>query len=217
LDWRETGRGIAASAESGSTGAVTRSGRSALRLAAVAVVVVLSPVVVAAGGAEAKPATKGRSVVLIGDSVMAALHPGYTNAANKVIAAAGWKVVIDAKVNRNTAQGAQVAHARRAQETDSVVVMLGHNDGATPTVFQRRATAVLQQLKGVPHVYWLTMREPRYAGANRVLRSLTGQYKNLRLIDWAHQIKSGWTAKDGLHLNGAGATGMAALILAALQ
>jgi lysophospholipase L1-like esterase len=195
---------------------VTRSGRSALRLAAVVAVVVLSTVV-AAGGAEAKPAAKGRSVVLIGDSVMAALNPDYTNAAKKVIGAAGWKVVIDAKVNRTTGQGAQVAQARRAEETDSVVIMLGHNDGATPSVFQHRASLVLQQLKGVPHVYWLTMREPRYAGANRVLRSLAGQYKNLRLVDWAHQIKSGWTAKDGLHLSGAGATGMATLILASLH
>jgi lysophospholipase L1-like esterase len=195
---------------------VTRSGRSVLRVVVVAVVV-LAGLVGTTGGASATAAAKGRSVVLIGDSVMAALNPTYTNAANKVIGAAGWKVVIDAKVNRTTAQGAQVAQARRAQETDSVVIMLGHNDGGTPSVFQGRATAVLHQLKGVSHVYWLTMREPRYAGANRVLRSLTAQNKNLHLVDWAHQIKPGWTAKDGLHLNGAGASGMAALILASLR
>jgi lysophospholipase L1-like esterase len=158
-----------------------------------------------------------RRVVLIGDSVMAALNPGYTNAAVKVIGAAGWNVLIDARVNRTTAQGADVAKARRAQETDSVVVMLGHNDGATPSLFTRRATALLEQLKRVPRVYWLTMREPRYAGANQVLRALGQRYGNLRLIDWAHAVKPGWTAKDGLHLNGAGATGMAMLILGSLR
>jgi lysophospholipase L1-like esterase len=158
-----------------------------------------------------------RRVVLIGDSVMAALNPGYTNAAARVIGAAGWNVIIDARVNRSTAQGADVAQARRAQETDSVVVMLGHNDGATPSVFSRRATAVLEQLKRVPRVYWLTMREPRYAGANQVLRTLAPRYRNVRLIDWAHTVKPGWTAKDGLHLNGDGATGMAMLILSSLR
>ena len=181
------------------------------------VAAVLGGVVAIGGPAGANAPPRPRTVVLIGDSVMAALNPGYTNAAAKVIGGAGWKVVIDAKVNRTTSQGADVARARRAQETDSVVVMLGQNDGATPSVFQRRAAAVMQQLKTVPHVYWLTMREPRYAGANQVLRAMTAQYRNLRLVDWAHRIQPGWTAKDGLHLTGAGATGMARLILASLN
>jgi lysophospholipase L1-like esterase len=179
--------------------------------------VVLAGLVAATGGASATAPTRIRRVVLIGDSVMAALSPGYTNAAAKVIGAAGWNVVIDARVNRTTVQGADVARARRAQETDSVVLMLGHNDGATPSVFTRRATAVLEQLKRVPRVYWLTMREPRYAGANQVLRALARRYPNLRLIDWAHTLKPGWTAKDGLHLNSAGATGMATLILSSVR
>jgi lysophospholipase L1-like esterase len=186
-------------------------------LRAVAVAAVLALVVATGAPAGAKASARQRSVVLIGDSVLAALSPSYTNAAARVIGGAGWKVVVDAKVNRTTAQGADVARARRAQETDSVVVMLGQNDGATPSVFQRRAALVMQQLKTVPHVYWLTMREPRYAGANRVLRTMTAQYRNLRLVDWAQRVQPGWTAKDGLHLNGAGATGMARLILASLS
>jgi lysophospholipase L1-like esterase len=179
--------------------------------------VVLAGLVGGTGGASATAPSRPRRVVLIGDSVMAALNPDYTNVAAKVIGAAGWNVLIDAKVNRTTAQGAQVARARRSQETDSVVVMLGHNDGATPSVFSRRATAVLDAVTRVPHVYWLTMREPRYAAANRMLESLATRYPNVRLIDWAHQIKPGWTAKDGLHLNGAGAAGMAKLILVSLR
>ena len=195
---------------------MTRTGRGSFR-AVVVTAVVLAGLVATTGGASATAPTKTRRVVLIGDSVMAALNPGYTDAAAKVIGAAGWNVVIDARVNRTTAQGATVAKARRAQETDSVVVMLGHNDGATPSVFSRRATAVLEQLKRAPHVYWLTMREPRYAGANQVLRALASRYPNLGLVDWAHTVKPGWTARDGLHLNGAGATGMATLILASLR
>jgi lysophospholipase L1-like esterase len=181
------------------------------------VAAVLGAVVAIGGPAGAKAPASPRTVVLIGDSVMAALNPGYTNAAAKVLGGAGWKVVIDAKVNRTTSQGAVVARSRRAQEADSVVVMLGQNDGGTPPLFQRRAALVMQQLKAVPHVYWLTMREPRYAGANQVLRTMTAQYRNLRLVDWAHRVQAGWTVKDGLHLTGAGATGMARLILASLS
>ena len=165
---------------------MTRTGRGSFR-AVVVTAVVLAGLVATTGGASATAPTRIRRVVLIGDSVMAALNPGYTDAAAKVIGAAGWNVVIDARVNRTTAQGATVAKARRAQETDSVVVMLGHNDGATPSVFSRRATAVLEQLKRAPHVYWLTMREPRYAGANQVLRALASRYPNLGLVDWPTQ------------------------------
>jgi lysophospholipase L1-like esterase len=61
------------------------------------------------------------------------------------------------------------------------------------------------------------MREPAYAGANQVLRALTAKYRNLRLIDWSHTVRPGWTGKDGLHLSGAGATGMAKLVAASIK
>ena len=148
---------------------------------------------------------------------MAALNPNYTDAARKIIGAAGWKVTIDAKVNRSTAQGVGVVQAHRAQLGDTVVVMLGQNDGATPSLFAARAQKVMAALARVPHVYWLTMRLPTYAGADQVLGTLTTKYRNLKLIDWAHAVRPGWTAKDGLHLSGAGASGMARLIVASIK
>ena len=185
--------------------------RARRALCAVVVAVVLVPLL--AGPTAAKVARP--TVVLIGDSVMAAMNPHYTDAARKVIGAGGWNVVIDAVVSRTTAQGAVVAQARRSQ-ANTVVVMLGHNDGGTPSVFKVRAQLVLRALAKVPRVYWLTMREPRYSGANKELRDLRARFPNLRLVDWAHSIRSGWTGKDGLHLSGAGATGMARLILASI-
>lgn len=179
-------------------------------------VIAIAVLLASLAGAVAPAAAARRTVLLIGDSVMAAMNPGYTDAARTVMGAAGWNVVIDAKVNRTTAQGMTVAQAHPRQLGDTVVVMLGHNDGGTPSVFRPRAQRLMKALATVPHVYWLTMREPRYAGANQVLRSLTGTYRNLHLVDWAHAVRSGWTAKDGLHLSGRGATGMARLILAAI-
>jgi len=173
-----------------------------------------APVNAARGAARTPPR---RTVLLIGDSVMAAMSPDYTDTARKVIGAAGWNVVIDAKVNRTTLQGVAVANAHRNQLGDSVVVMLGHNDGGTPSVFKARAAKVMAALAKVPHVYWLTMREPAYAGANQVLRGLTAKYRNLKLIDWSHTVRPGWTGKDGLHLSGTGATGMAKLVAASIK
>jgi lysophospholipase L1-like esterase len=155
--------------------------------------------------------------LLIGDSVMAALNPNYTDAARKVLGDAGWSVTIDAKVNRTTAQGVAIVQAHKAQLGDTVVVMLGHNDGGAPALFATRAQKVMAALARVPHVYWLTMRLPTYSGADQVLRTLTTKYRNLKLIDWAHAIRPGWTGKDGLHLSGPGATGMARLIVASIK
>jgi lysophospholipase L1-like esterase len=187
------------------------------------VVLVLVVIAVLVGGAvpahaAASGQAKGkRTALLIGDSVMAALNPNYTDAARKVIGGAGWNVTIDAKVNRTTVQGVAVVRAHKAQLGDTVVVMLGQNDGGTPALFATRAQKVMAALAQVPHVYWLTMRLPAYSGADQVLRTLTTTYRNLKLIDWAHAVRPGWTGKDGLHLSGAGATGMARLIVASIK
>jgi lysophospholipase L1-like esterase len=184
----------------------------------VAALLVAGGVAAAMSPADAASGTNGRrTVLLIGDSVMAALNPNYTDAARKVIGGAGWNVTIDAKVNRSTAQGVTVVQAHRSQLGDAVVVMLGQNDGGMPSLFAARAQKVMAALARVPHVYWLTMRLPSYAGADQALLTLTTKYHNLRLIDWAHTVRPGWTAKDGLHLSGAGATGMARLILASIK
>jgi lysophospholipase L1-like esterase len=156
-------------------------------------------------------------VVLVGDSVMAALDPNYTNAAREVLGAAGWKVDIDAAVNRSTIQGGSVVAGLHPAAGDTVVLMLGHNDAGSAKVFGPRVEAVLAQLAGVQRVFWLTMREPRYAEANAVLAAAPATQPNLHLIPWAASIQPGWTAKDGLHLNGSGATGMAQLILQAIS
>ncbi len=156
-------------------------------------------------------------MILVGDSVMAALEPEYTDAARKVLGAAGWNVAIDAKVNRSTIQGRQVLKALRPSANDTVVLMLGHNDAGTPAVFGPRVESILSDLDGVGRVFWLTMREPRYAQANAVIASAGAKHTNLRMVPWDASIQPGWTAKDGLHLNGSGATGMANLILASIS
>jgi lysophospholipase L1-like esterase len=162
------------------------------------------------------PATVAPSrVFLLGDSVMAALNPEYTNDARKVIGAAGWNVVIDAKVNRTVAQGRKVIVSRRQSIGDTVVIMLGHNND--PSGFTREATKTLDLLTGVNRVFWLTMREPRYSVSNQALRDLQQTYPNLRIIDWSSVIDLAETSRDGLHLKPSGAQHMAELILSSIS
>src|SRR3954470_1334934 len=92
-----------------------------------------------AGAASAAAPAAVRRVVMVGDSVMAALSDHYTGAATKIIGGAGWDVVLDAVVNRSALQGETVIRDHLADITDTVVVMLGHNDGSNPALFRERA------------------------------------------------------------------------------
>lgn len=175
------------------------------------------PSTAAAAPPTAAAAVAPGRVFLVGDSVMAALNPDYTDAARKVLAPAGWQVTIDAKVNRSTVQGRKVLQALHPRPSDTVVIMLGHNDAGTRSVFGPRVDAIMGDLQGVGRVFWLTMREPRYSEADAVLTTAQAKYPNLRIIPWASSIQPGWTAKDGLHLNPPGARGMAQLILQSIS
>jgi lysophospholipase L1-like esterase len=169
----------------------------------------------------AAPTTVARAapgrVILVGDSVMAALEPDYTDAAREVLVPAGWDVDIDAEVNRSTLQGGRVVSSFGPRPQDTVVIMLGHNDAGSAKVFAPRVEQVLEDLASIQRVFWLTMREPRYATANAVLADAAAHHPNLHIIPWAASIAPGWTARDGLHLNVSGANGMAQLILNAIS
>lgn len=167
-------------------------------------------------------ATDDRAVVIAGDSVVLALAGSpYTDAANRVLGGAGWQVWMSAFVGRNTAQTHEVLRAERARIGDVIVVASGYNDAASPELFAQRADALLDDFADLDAVLWLTLREtkPYYATANRTLRDLQRDHPNLRLVEWNAKVTGhpSWTAKDGLHLSGAGATGMAQLILDELQ
>ena len=71
-------------------------------------------------------------VVLVGDSVMAALDPHYTNAAREVLGAAGWKVDIDAAVNRSTIQGGSVVAGLHPGVGDTVVLATSGHLSTSP-------------------------------------------------------------------------------------
>lgn len=184
-------------------------------LAATAVAVALAVVVGLGGVADGQPSGRAfppvrpTRVLVLGDSVM---KGAATQIAPRL---PGREVIVDAEVNRSTGQGADVV-AKVGTDWDVVVVLLGHNDGGTPGAYQPAARRILDQLRGVRRVVWLTIHEvrPYYPGVNQYIASLQGTYPNLRTADWnavANQHPEA-VSGDGLHLTGAGATLMADLV-----
>lgn len=184
-----------------------------LALGATAALVVLGVVGAlpdAAAGAPGFPPKRPTRVLVLGDSVM-------KGAEGSVLASLpGREVVFDAEVNRSTGTGADIV-AQRGGDWDVVVVFLGHNDGGSPGVFQPAARRILDQLRGVPSVSWLTIHEvrPYYPGVNQYVAGLRQEYPNLHVADWnaiANAHPEG-VSGDGLHLNGTGADLMAGLVV----
>ena len=156
--------------------------------------------------AAAFPPQRPTRVLILGDSVMKGADAAYPPALP------GRDLTIDTMVNRSTGQGAEVV-AKRGADWDVVVVLLGHNDGGSPGAYQPAARRILDQLRGVPYVAWLTLHEvrPYYPGVNQYLAGLQQQYPNLHVGDWnavANAHPEGLSG-DGLHLNGTGAKLMA--------
>lgn len=186
--------------------------RRAIALAATAVVAAVGLFAGAASSHPTSPAfppERPTRVLVLGDSVPAGAISQFK------AALPGREVVVDAAVNRSTNQGADLIADPLGTDWDVVIVMLGHNDGGSPTAFQPAARRILDQLRDVPRVSWLSIHEVRdyYPGVNDYIEGLTEEYPNLHVADWNSVAAANpdGIAGDGLHLGPKGATLMAAL------
>jgi lysophospholipase L1-like esterase len=157
----------------------------------------------------ALPPDRPTRVLVLGDSVMKGADAVY---ASKL---PGREVVVNTEVSRSTGASAEVLSSLGA-DWDVVAVLLGHNDGGSPGAYQPAVRRILDQLRDVPRVAWLTIHEvrPYYPGVNQYVAGLQDEYPNLRIADWnaIAAANPGALAGDGLHLNGQGANLMADLV-----
>ncbi len=160
------------------------------------------------------PPVRPTRVLVLGDSVMKGAVAQY---AAKL---PGREVVVDAEVNRSTRQGADVVN-RLGTDWDVVVVLLAHNDGGSPAVYQPAVRSILDQLRGVRRVSWLTIHavRPYYPDVNHFIAGLQGAYPNLRIGDWnaVAAARPEAVAGDGLHLTGTGADLLSDLVAEQVQ
>jgi hypothetical protein len=150
---------------------------------------------------------------VLGDSII-------LGARSRIMAALpDWRLTFDAEVSRSTYAGVSIARNERGSIQDAAVILLGANDGALPQLFGVRVGEIMQQLRDVRVVVWLTIPEARgyYVTDNEVLRLVLPRFPNALLADWNAAIPPGGTAPDGLHLTATGATAMAGLVSSILR
>ena len=161
------------------------------------------------------PITDAR-IFLMGDSVMAALNPDYTDEAHKVLGAFGWDVTIDAAESRFPTAGIEVLKARRREMGQVVVIQMSNNYGGDEGQWARQIDTMFDVLDGIPEVVFLTVSEFRAdrREVNAELRAALKRHPNMLLADWNALGASSpsFLANDGLHLSPKGAHAMAVLI-----
>lgn len=161
------------------------------------------------GGATPSQSERPTRVLAVGDSVL-------EGAATAIPAALpGREVLVDTEVSRSTRASAEAGEGH-GTDWDVVVILLGHNDGGSPGVYQPPYRRLLDYFADVPSVVVLTIHEvrPYYAEVNQFLRDEAAARSNVHVADWNAAVSptSGTLAGDGLHLSGQGAQLMAGLI-----
>lgn len=153
----------------------------------------------------------GNSVYILGDSVIL----GTQYVINQELA--GWQVTLDAKVSRRMDQGLDVVAAKGGNLGRVVVVHLctnwyGGDYGAV-------ADRLISMLRGADRIVWATCVPwvGQINQANDAIKELPTRHPNLAVVDWAAVAGTpGYTAGDGLHLQGQGQYALADLVAEAI-
>ncbi len=196
--------------------------RRRLRFSCLVVGLVASVVALLAApsvGAAAAPAPPPKPLLFVGDSVANGIDTAGSLPALRS-ALPGFDVTFDAADNRTTLVGAGALLSHTPTTFDTIVIALGDDNTGSSSQFRGRVQIVLDQLKAVPHVYWLTLREAgsnaaRAKAANAALTEVASTFPNVRIIDWnafAAALPPSQFASDGVHLAAASAAAMVGLI-----
>jgi hypothetical protein len=98
---------------------------------------------------------------------------------------------------------------------DVLVVDVGYNEGSHTYQEGMRQVIGAALAAGVKGIVWVTLRETLdiYSSTNVAIRSEAKRWRQVHVADW-ESYSSGrpWFRDDGLHLNSAGAEGLADLI-----
>jgi hypothetical protein len=101
----------------------------------------------------------------------------------------------------------------------TVVVDVGYNDYVDQ--YQNDMETVIKAMlaKGVQHIIWTTLHEVRtdYKSMNATIRAEAAKWPQITIADWnAASQGQPWFNDDGIHLNSAGAWGLARLLRPAI-
>jgi lysophospholipase L1-like esterase len=146
----------------------------------------------------------GNRLLVIGDSILAAISDRYGGQLCDRLVPLGWAVEVDAESGRDVTFGLQVLDDRLDAGWDAAVVMLGHNYRDDVQQFAADMEEIVRRLAPRPTLLLtVTEFEPSRSEVNFVIRSLGHEYDNVRIVEWAERTRDAeeLLGDDGLHLS----------------
>ena len=146
-------------------------------------------------------AAEGPRLLMVGDSIFAALATRYGDLACKTLNPQGWQVSVEAEVGRFIDLGLRIVKRKMPQGFDAVVFLMGTNYRDDQADYRATLVEILDQLSSIPVVI-LTASEHRFeiTEVNDVIIEQVGQRDNVWLIDWRRLSKKpGVLSKDSIH------------------
>ncbi|MEI7505980.1 MAG: hypothetical protein WCK23_04090 [Actinomycetes bacterium] len=145
--------------------------------------------------------SSGPRLLMIGDSIFAAVSRRYSNMACDRLVPLGWQVAVEAERGRFIDLGLRVVKKKLPQGFDAAVLFLGTNYGKKQDVYKEYLDKILDELAPRP-VIILTATEykPFIQEVNAVIEEEVKTRDNLWLVDWREISKApGILWKDGIH------------------
>lgn len=166
----------------------------------------VTPISQSSTSVESRPLTVGElsdgpRLLMIGDSIFAAISRRYSNMACERLVPLGWQVAVEAERGRFIDLGLRIVKAKLPQGFDAAVLFLGTNYGKKQDVYKEYLDKILDELAPRP-VIILTATEykPFMQEVNAVIEEEVRTRDNLWLVDWREISKTpGMLWKDGIH------------------
>lgn len=145
--------------------------------------------------------SNGPRLLMIGDSIFAAVSRRYSNMACDRLVPMGWQVAVEAERGRFIDLGLRIVKKKLPQGFDAAVLFLGTNYGKKQGVYKEYLDKILDELAPRP-VIILTATEykPFMQEVNAVIEEEVRTRDNLWLVDWREISKTpGVLWRDGIH------------------
>jgi hypothetical protein len=145
--------------------------------------------------------SNGPRLLMIGDSIFAAVSRRYSNMACDRLVPMGWQVAVEAERGRFIDLGLRIVKKKLPQGFDAAVLFLGTNYGKKQDVYKEYLDKILDELAPRP-VIILTATEykPFMQEVNAVIEEEVRTRDNVWLVDWREISKTpGVLWKDGIH------------------
>ena len=145
--------------------------------------------------------SNGPRLLMIGDSIFAAVSRRFSNMACDRLVPLGWQVAVEAERGRFIDLGLRIVKKKLPQGFDAAVLFLGTNYGKKQDVYKEYLDKILDELAPRP-VIILTATEYKsfIREVNTVIEEEVRTRDNLWLVDWREISKTpGVLWKDGIH------------------